>query len=219
MKSWIIALLLLANTAHAQMVEVQDEKASPAVGKERAEEYIKARQADRKQVRAERAVAQDSSGAPRFMAIHLGSFFTSQAYKWGDGDQDDRGKFNAGVTYRLGEWVNSMDFSLRMDYTTYSFDEGSASKIMFGTVVTFPDANSRFPLYFGVGAGLGFFVKQINSESALSLDYSILGGARFLDVFENVGFMVEMGLKNHIHLLSDGQFNGVFVNVGSVFAF
>jgi hypothetical protein len=47
----------------------------------------------------------------------------------------------------------------------------------------------------------------------------LVAGARFLNVIDTMGFMIETGLKNHIHLLSDGQFNGVFVNVGTVFTF
>jgi hypothetical protein len=62
-------------------------------------------------------------------------------------------------------------------------------------------------------------IKQIADESILALDYSLVAGARFLNVIDTMGFMIETGLKNHIHLLSDGQFNGVFVNVGTVFTF
>jgi hypothetical protein len=74
-------------------------------------------------------------------------------------------------------------------------------------------------LYFGAGAGLGIFVKQLPSESQLALDYQLIGGARFLDVFDNVGIIVEAGLKNHLMLDFSGQYNGVFVNAGAVFAF
>lgn len=220
MKSFLIALLMLSVQAYGQAVEVQDEPVrpeptKPATGKEAAGEYFKARKADTNA----RRVANDGGATPRYLAVHVGSFFTSQAYKWGEGDQDDPGKLNFGVTYRLGEWVNSMDFAFRFDYTNYEFDEGNARKLSFGGILTFPDANSRFPLYFGGGIGAGFFIKNIRKESALALDYQLIAGARFLDVFENVGFMVETGMKNHVHLLSDGQFNGVFINVGSVFAF
>lgn len=207
--------------AYGQAVEIDDDQleAPPATGKDRAQEYFKGRKASPPTATPTRRVASEGSGAPRYLAIHIGSFFTSQGYKWGDGEQDDKAKLNAGVTYRLGEWVNSMDLAMRIDYTNYQMDEGSARKLGLSFIVTFPDANSGFPLYFGGGLGPGFFLKQINEESVLALDYSLFGGARFLDVIGNVGLMVETGLKNHIHLLSDGQFNGVFINVGTVFAF
>ncbi|NJL25509.1 MAG: hypothetical protein HC902_10290 [Calothrix sp. SM1_5_4] len=153
------------------------------------------------------------------MAIHAGGFFTSQGYKWGKGDQDDIGKLNVGVDYRLGEWVNSADLSLRIDYATFELNENNARKLSIGPIVSFPDVNSQFPLYFGGGIGAGFFVKQLSNESAVALDYSLFAGARFLNVIEQMGFMVEAGIKNHLHLFSDGQFNGVYVNLGTVFAF
>jgi hypothetical protein len=198
------------------MVEVKDDgstakPAAPATGKAKAQEYF--------QGRAPRKPSADSGATPRYLALHIGSFFTSQAYKWGRGDQDDIGKLNAGLTYRLGEWINSADMAMRVEYTNYQLDEGSARKLSFSGIVTFPDSNSRFPLYFGGGLGAGIFIKQLSGEGALALDYQLIAGARFLDVFENVGFMVETGLKNHLHLASDGQFNGVYLNVGAVFAF
>jgi len=145
--------------------------------------------------------------------------FADQSYKWGPRNETDVGGLNAGVTYRLGEWVNSMDFAMRVDYTHYSLPSDSARKLSFSGIVTFPDANSHFPLYFGGGLGAGLFLKQLNNESVLALDYQLLAGARFLNVLNNMGLMFEAGIKNHIFLLSDGQYNGVFINVGTVFAF
>jgi hypothetical protein len=34
-----------------------------------------------------------------------------------------------------------------------------------------------------------------------------------------MGVMAEVGMKNHILLLSDGQFNGAYFSIGSVFEF
>lgn len=219
MRTLILSLILvLTLPAVAQQVEIKDDPqpSRPSTGQERAREYM----GDRKRSDSYRTASDMGSlGAPRFMAIHIGSFFSDQAYKWGNSSQDNIAKLNAGVDYRLGEWVNSMDLTMRIDYANFSLAEGEARKLSIGANVTFPDANSRFPLYFGGGLGAGFFIKQIPNESPLALDYSIFGGVRFLDVFENVGLMVESGLKNHLHLLSDGQFNGAYINVGSVFAF
>ncbi len=213
----LLAALICAQPALAQIVEVPDET-PPAVGKERATEYFKERKAaDAKAPRA-------SQGAtPRHLMIHAGTFVSDQGFKWGDGSETNIGRFNAGVTYRMGEWINSMDWSLRVDFMSYKvtkdFAEEDARKLSFSALITFPDSNSRFPLYFGGGIGPGFFIKQIDNESPMTFDYSILVGARFHDVIESTGFMIESGLKNHLHLFSDGQFNGVYVNVGCVFAF
>jgi hypothetical protein len=221
----ICAPLSLPLRAYAQAVEVEEGNAPEAApapsaesnvsGKERAGQYFQKRQA----AKADRTTTSAKGSAPRYLAIHVGTLFADQAYKWGTNDQKDIGGLNAGVTYRLGEWVNSMDFAMRIEYTNYSMAEGSARKLSFSGLITFPDANSRFPLYFGAGLGPGFFIKQLHDESTLALDYQLVAGARFLDVFDNLGFMVETGIKNHLLLLKDGQYNGVFVNVGTVFAF
>jgi hypothetical protein len=51
------------------------------------------------------------------------------------------------------------------------------------------------------------------------LDYQLIAGARFFDVFENAGFFIESGLKNHLQLWDQGQFNGTFLSAGAVFTF
>lgn len=214
-RRFIAILLLVGTPALAQMVEVPEEKQQAP--KEKAADYFKARQAEKQ---AAPAPARASSGEdPRYLALHVGTFFSDQAYAWGNNNQDDVGGLDAGVDYRMGEWVNSMDWSMRINYTTYSLDEGAARKLSFGAILTFPDVNSRFPLYFGAGLGAGFFLKQLDDESPIALDYSLLLGARFFDVIGRTGFLVETGLKNHLLMSSDGQFNGVYVNIGTVFTF
>ncbi|RYG58601.1 hypothetical protein EON80_26825, partial [bacterium] len=110
-----------------------------------------------------------SGGTPdsHYLAVHLGLMMSDNAYKWGVQDSAPNvGKWNFGVTYRVGEWVNSMDLAARVDVQRYQLLEGSATKISFLPLITFPDATSKFPLYFGVGAGLGIFASQIANESA-----------------------------------------------------
>jgi hypothetical protein len=47
----------------------------------------------------------------------------------------------------------------------------------------------------------------------------LLIGARFFDVFDSIGLVLETGLKNHVHILSDGQAKGVYLSMGTVFDF
>jgi hypothetical protein len=44
-------------------------------------------------------------------------------------------------------------------------------------------------------------------------------GVRFENIYEGAGFLIEGGLKNHLHLLTDGQFNGTYLAGGMVFVF
>lgn len=196
---------------------VQEEEApkkKPRVGRNAAEKYMSKREP------AATSSSSSSGASDHYLALHLGTFVSDSSYRWGARDSDtNNGKLTLGLTYRMGEWVNSMDLAIRVDFNTYSLTEGSASKLSFLPVIMFPDASSKFPIYFGIGGGLGVFTKQITNESSISFDYQLLVGARFFDIFRNTGFFVEAGLKNHIHLLSDGQSNGTFVAAGTVFTF
>ncbi len=155
-----------------------------------------------------------------YLAVHFGSFLSDNAYRWGLPDaQENVGRWQFGVTYRVGEWVNSMDLGIRLDLLSYALGEGRATKLSFSPLIMFPDASSKFPLYFGVGAGPGVFINQIGNKSVLSLDYQVFGGIRFFDVVGITGFFIEGGLKNHVLLLSDGQFIGTYVSGGTVFSF
>ncbi len=215
MRTWLIAILLLFSFTASAQVEVFDDVQPPPqqqpVGKKQAETYFKNRP------KASRAPAQTS--ADRYLMLMLGGFWNEEVYKWGSSANENVGKFNAGVTYRIGEWVGSMDLMVRADLTTFSLNEGRAVKLSFLPLIIFPDASSRFPMYFGGGIGPGIFFKQIRNESSLSLDYQIFAGARFFDLWQNVGLVFEAGMKNHILLFSDGQYNSVFTTAGAVFTF
>jgi hypothetical protein len=156
-----------------------------------------------------------------YLMFGIGSFINSKSYKWGpDRSLADPGEFNAGVTYRFGEWVNSMDFMVRLEYQTFDVNSSTDPKKMsIVPMFIFPDARSGFPIYFGAGAGVGIFFSQPDDESNISFDYQIVLGGRMLNVFDTVGFFAETGVKNHVLLLSSGQLNGVFVTIGSVFTF
>ncbi|MEC9282606.1 MAG: hypothetical protein VX642_07830 [Bdellovibrionota bacterium] len=159
-------------------------------------------------------------GGSRYLALHIGGFANSQAYRWGEQDSwNDKAKTNLGVTYRVGEWSQSMDNFFRAELLSYSFDDKKPLKLSFMPIISFPDSRSRFPLYFGAGVGGGVFLKQVSGESSISLDYALVIGARFFDVFESAGLLFETGLKGHVHLLSSGQFNSTYVSAGTVFAF
>lgn len=208
--SMILPLLFLGSYALAQQ---------PVVGRDAAAKYF---QKDTQDDNTTYVDGGGSSGGSQdhYLAIHYGRYMASQSYDWGkNGQEDDVGKNNFGVTYRVGEWYNSMDMNIRIEYADYSVGDENPSKLSFLPVITFPDANSRFPLYFGAGAGLGIFMKQTNAKSMLTLDYQLIAGARFFNVFENTGFFLEAGLRNSLFLLSSGQLNGTFLAAGLVFTF
>ncbi|CAN5686361.1 hypothetical protein BH10BDE1_BH10BDE1_00770 [soil metagenome] len=219
-----------------QAVEIKDspnpEGFRPKVGRKAAAKYMAPRQGSKEGGSEEKDDQENEGGqktsghgfhggaSDHYLAVHVGFFPNDNAYKWGIPDnQTNVGKYNFGLTYRMGEWVNSMDLLVRFDVARIELAEGPVTKFSFLPVITFPDATSRFPLYFGAGVGLGVFGNQIAGESGISLDYQFLAGARFFNLWGQTGLFVEGGIKNHLLLLSDGQFNGTFIATGLVFTF
>jgi hypothetical protein len=196
------------------------QNSQPKVGRDEAAKYFQVSEPQEYNTGNNNSSARTSGPSDHYLALSYSKYMASQSYDWGDsGQEDDVGGNSFGLTYRVGEWHNSMDLNLRLDYSEYNLAGGRPTKLSFLPLLTFPDAGSRFPLYFGIGAGLGVFFKQLDGKSAISFDYQLVAGARFFDVFENTGFFIEAGLKNHLLILSSGQLNGTFLAGGLVFTF
>lgn len=218
----VVCVLSLSNSLFAQKIEISDEPEIVDVTQEPVYRDQPTGKAAAQKFFSKKSSGPAVSGADdHYMMFGLGAFVNSKSYKWGPKNpDDDPGEFNAGVTYRFGEWENSMDFMVRIEYQTYDVEASSdPKKLSFIPMIVFPDARSGFPIYIGAGLGLGVFMDQPDNESSLSLDYQFVLGARMLNAINSVGLFVETGLKNHVHLLSSGQFDGVFVTFGTVFVF
>lgn len=222
----VMLSIVFGHNSFGQAVEINEEKSiqRPKVGADAAREYFKARQKSESNTKNEvpqpiEAQRFPSSWGGRVMTLHAGAFVSEDIYKWGNGRKKSPASWDLGMTYKLGEWAGSMDYFLRAFLTQFDLYEGRATKLSLMPSIILPDIKSRFPLYFGISAGAGIFFKQIADESSLSLDYSLFGGLRFFELVENVGFLFEAGVRNHFHLLSDGQFNGVYGHLGAVFTF
>lgn len=155
-----------------------------------------------------------------YMAIHLGGFTDGTAFVWGPEKKvQGVGREFFGVTYRFDVWRDTVDLLFRANFTHYEIADTRPLKMSALALWAFPEAASQFPLYFGFGLGPGIFFKQVDNESSLSLDYQLIMGVRFFNMLGAVGFFCEAGLQNHILLMSDGQFNGVFLSAGTVLSF
>ena len=202
------------STVPSSATPVRSRNGQPVVGRKAAEKYMAPKKDESRQ--AER----ESGAENHIMTVYIGSFVNDHSYKTGGNDSlDNAANLNLGLSYRFGEWTNVADINGALEYTTYSLRGKSVQKLSLLPKISFPDVSSHFPLYFGLGAGLGIFTKQLHAESAISFDYQVFAGLRFLNVFPQTGFFVETGLKNQILLLSDGQFNGWFISLGAIFAF
>lgn len=208
----IIILLLGISLGLTSVASAADQ---PRVGRRAAAKYFG------KDVEPSREVAAEESSysGDRLLMLHIGGYSNSSSYQWKDSNRRNGvGKATYGVTYLFDKWAG-LDVNVRFDFNEYKIDEERATKLSAMPLWTFPAAETKFPLYFGGGVGAGVYFTQLADESNISLDYQLVVGTRFLDLIENAGFFAEYGLKNHLHLLSDGQFNGAAVSVGAVFSF
>ncbi|MBC7420208.1 MAG: hypothetical protein H7328_05720 [Bdellovibrio sp.] len=155
----------------------------------------------------------------RYLTFGLSNYMSSDSYNWGGPNEEKVGKWGVDMTYRLSEYHSLLDEAIRVSYTEYEPTGKRASKLSFLYTIMLPDAGSKFPLYFGAGAGPGIFLKQLENESPLSLDYQLFLGLRLFNLFDNTGFYFEGGIKNHLQLTSDGQLNGAYISTGAIFTF
>jgi len=196
-------------------------QSQPVVGRKAAEKYFQRNPKSTEdyqelEPRARRS-DQPFSGFEVLM-LNLGSFVGSDSYFWGPRHFTNVGRANYGVTYLFDQW-HGLDRHVRVEFAEFKIEDRIPRKISILPLITFPRAETKFPLYFGFGAGIGVLFNQLRAESDLSFDYQLVGGLRFLDVFNQIGFFAEFAMKNHLFILSDGQLNGTALNTGVVFTF
>lgn len=213
--SILITLIFLSELSLAQQ--------APRVGRKAASKYFSQSQVESVPTDATvedlSAARERSVSIDRLLMLHLGTYTESTSWDWKDSDKRKSvAKATYGITYLWDRW-RGLDINLRFDINEYKVDEEQATKISLMPLWTLPLAETQFPLYFGFGAGLGIFFHQLDDESNLSFDYQLMAGARFVDLYENLGAFIEFGMKNHLHLLSDGQVNGTAISAGAVFTF
>ena len=206
-------ILTLAIFGLAQFVHAE----APRVGRKAAARYLAKEPADSSRESSSSAASRAPSDG--LLMLHVGGYSSSTSYQWKDSDKRTGvGKATYGVTYLFDQW-SGLDVNVRFDFNEFKIDDERATKLSLMPLWTFPRAETHFPLYFGMGAGLGVFFTQLTDESNISFDYQLVAGVRFQDLYENLGAFVEFGMKNHLHLLSDGQFNGTALSAGAVFTF
>ena len=150
----------------------------------------------------------------------MGLFLRDESTNWSqeEGEQKNKGKMILGGSYRLGQWLGVADILLRFNYTSYNLSDASPQQFSLSPLLLIPSARGRFPLYIGGGLGLGAILSQAEDKSFLALNYHVLGGLRFFEVFGSVGTFVEAGYTGHVHLLSEGEFKGFYASVGLLFS-
>lgn len=209
LKLFFSSLILLSVISQSSWAE------TPKVGRRAAAKYLAPVDPEREEAAAE----YHRRSVDRLIMLHVGGYTSSTSYAWKDNNKRNGvAKATYGVTYLFDSW-SGLDVNVRFDFNEYKIDDERATKLSVMPLWTFPLAETEFPLYFGFGLGAGIYFIQLPDESNLALDYQLIAGARFLDLIDNFGAFVEFGMKNHLHLLSDGQLNGTSLAAGAVFTF
>ncbi len=149
----------------------------------------------------------------QILAVAVGSLINSKSYNWA-GEESIPG-WNVEVFYqKAGTGIFGQGFHLEMQKFATGDDELTKVSMLFS--LTFPRRLS-FPVYLGVAAGPGYFLKQKENESDFAFDYKAYLGLRLNQIHSQ--YFVQSGVKNHVHVLSDGQFVGWFVSSGVAYTF
>lgn len=208
------------------LINVQVQADQPKVGRNAAAKYFQAKSKNSGETEEPSYASRNPTNietlnsTDHYLTVSLGKMTQSDAYNWGPSSKEtDVGGMVFDLTYRLTMDSSLYDQGVRISYADYTPAGQLAQKLSFMYAMLLPDAGSQFPLYFGLAFGPGIFMKQITNESAITLDYQLLLGLRLFNVFEKSGFSIEGGLRNHLQLTSDGQFNSVYATAGAVFTF
>lgn len=219
MKLLKISTLLLAHTlVYSAALYAKD---SLQVGRKAATKYF---------TKDERSISSESESESRpprktsnvnyLFNLHFASYLKSDAYRWGPNNTESSiAKMNYGITYLFTDFMDAADAGLRLDFTEYRVNEMFTKKLSIMPVYMFPKHEHLFPFYFGFAVGPGIFFNQIENESNISADYQLFAGLQFLEIYGTAGISLELGLKNHLQLTSDGQVNGSYVALGAAFTF
>ena len=164
---------------------------------------------------------QSRKKASSYLQFHVGNTFSKdQAFLWGEVRREKQvARMTAGITYRPKGRRKILDTHLRGDLISFSLQNKRLLKLsLLPLFFTLPSLDSQFPVYVGLGGGLGIFInEQLYDESYFSFDYQFIAGLRLFEVFENIGANFEVAYKNHLFLFNNGGHKALYVSLGVSF--
>ena len=200
---FILSLFLIAGVHQA---------GAAGTGKAAAMKYFTKGQRSVSSVPAPSAGAAASGVSEQLLAISVGSLINTKSYHW---SEQELAGWNIEAFYQRNT-SGYFGQGYHLELQKFATDSEEFSKISFLLSFSFPRRLS-FPVYLGVAAGPGFFLKQQEGESEFALDYKAWLGLRLNE--KHSQYFLHSGVKNHVHVLSDGQFVGWFVSSGVAYKF
>ena len=161
----------------------------------------------------------------RHLMLQLQGTVNGTAYRWFSDVDRQVERVGLALSYRLSDIGRFADQVLRVRLQNFRFDSDNkdsgnkATKLAILLGISFPDTPSNFPLYFGGAVGGGIFLSQVKNKSVLAFEYQIFLGWKSQPIYRSGGISLELGLHNHIHLLSKGQYSSYYFATGLNFLF
>ena len=98
------------------------------------------------------------------------------------------------------------DVQLRASLLAAQLEEGKEASLELSALLTFPEIRSQFPIFFGMGFGLGFYPFYILEDIPFfSFHIPFLFGIRLFEIYHNLGAGAELNLRIHFPM-SELQF-------------
>lgn len=129
--------------------------------------------------------------------------------------------FTIGYKQNIKEIYNIGDIFLKTSLSSLRLKKKKLVLLEFMPQISFPEIRTIFPVYVGMGAGLGFFPYNVVKKQAfLNVSTEFFLGLRLLHLYHNLGLATEMHLKLYTPI--DDELNiylEVLVHAAMVFSF
>ena len=153
----------------------------------------------------------------RSMLLYVGSSVYSAAKGF---KGDPFASVILGFRQQFKEVMGIGDFSLKTEIQSLKLKTGRATQINVTPVFSLPGAGSGFPVYVGLGGGIGFYPYFIlDSKPSLSVNLQLFTGLRLLNLYENLGVNGELALHAHIPFREERLYMETITSLGLIFSF
>lgn len=155
----------------------------------------------------------------RSMVLYLGSsIYSDNAVK--NFKRKPLSSWVLGFQQQIKEISGLGDFNLKTELQNFRLTTGRATQINITPVFSLPESENGFPVYVGLGAGLGFYPYHIlKGNPFFSLNTQFFTGLRLTNLYENLGLHVELALYMHIPFQDKRLYMDTIASLGVIFSF
>ena len=125
-----------------------------------------------------------------------------------------------GFQQQIKEVPDMGDFNLKAELQNFRLNKDRATQINITPIFSLPEIENGFPVYVGLGAGMGFYPYLIlRNKPFLSLNAQFFVGLRLINFYKNLGLNAELLLHIHRPFLDNRLYMNTMGNLGVIFSF